>query len=121
MVPWIRGEKTDGHYCFAEFFGQRYAFTQRIYWEDNMKYVFNAFAQDELYDLEADPWEMANLADNPAYEAKKRELCARMWELVKESGDVSLADAEYAPLQIAPVGPGEKKIANGYSIYNKNF
>ena len=121
MVPWIRGEKTDGHYCFAEFFGQRYAFTQRIYWEDNMKYVFNAFAQDELYDLTADPWEMTNLADNSAYKEKKRELCARMWELIKESGDDSLADAEYALLQIAPAGPGKKKMANGYSVYNKSY
>ena len=86
-----------------------------------MKYVFNAFAQDELYDLTADPWEMTNLADNSAYKEKKRELCARMWELIKESGDDSLADAEYALLQIAPAGPGKKKMANGYSVYNKSY
>ncbi len=121
MVPWIQGQKKDGHFCFAEFFGQRYAFTQRIYWSANMKYVFNAFAQDELYDLSRDPWEMENLADSLEYAEKKQALCAQMWELVKDSGDESLADAEYAPLQIAPIGPGKKKTAKGYSIYNKNF
>ncbi len=121
MVPWIRGEKTDGHFCFAEFFGQRYAFTQRIYWEGSMKYVFNAFAQDELYNLAEDPWEMKNLSEDPAYESDKKALCTSMWNLIKESGDDSLADAEYALLQIAPTGPGEKKMASGYSVYNKSY
>lgn len=121
MVPWINGEKTDMHYGFAEFFGQRYAYTQRIYWEDSMKYVFNAFDEDELYDLEKDPNELKNLDKSPEYQDKKRELCKKMWECVKKTGDTSLADAEYYLMRFAPIGPGEKTQNDEYSIYNKKF
>lgn len=121
MVPWLTGEKTDGHYAFAEFFGQRYAYTQRIYWQDGLKYVFNAFDEDELYDLEADPDELMNLKDHPAYQEKKKALCAQMWEQIKQSNDTTLMDAEYYLMRFAPVGPGEKKQDGSYSIYNKNF
>lgn len=83
MVPWMRGEKTDRHFAFAEFFGQRYAYTQRLYWEDDMKYVFNAFADDELYDLSKDPHEMCNLINHPDYQERKVEMCKKMWEQIK--------------------------------------
>ncbi len=42
MVPWMKGEKQDTHFAFSEFFGQRFSFTQRIYWEDEFKYVFKS-------------------------------------------------------------------------------
>ncbi len=121
MVSWITGEKTDGHYAFAEFFGQRYAYTQRIYWQDNWKYVFNAFDEDELYDLEYDPGECKNLSEDSKYQEKKRELCKAMWEQIKRSGDRTLIDAEYYLLRFAPVGPGPKRQDDIYSIYNKKF
>ena len=121
MAPWIKGEKKDNHYAFAEFFGQRYAYTQRIYWEDDMKYVFNAFDEDELYDLKRDPFEMTNLNHNVHYQEQKKNLCAKMWECIKDSEDFCLADAEYYLMRFAPVGPGEKKQNNEYSIYNKKF
>lgn len=121
MVPWLMGERADSHYAFAEFFGQRYSYTQRIYWKDELKYVFNAFDDDELYDLKADPDELMNVSRHPAYQEKKRELCREMWERVKETEDTTLADAEYYLLRIAPVGPGPKKQNAAYSIYNKKF
>lgn len=121
MVPWVKGEKTDKHYAFAEFFGQRYAYTQRIVWKDNFKYVFNAFADDELYDLEKDPYELTNLQANIDYQEIKIDLCRLMWEIIKKTNDHTMADAEYFLLRIAPVGPGPKKTNSEYSIYNKNF
>lgn len=121
MVPYLNGERTDKHYAFAEFFGQRYAWTQRIYWENNLKYVFNAFAEDELYDLANDPDELMNVSEHPAYQQKKNDLCRKMWECIKGTEDTTLMDAEYFLLRIAPVGPGEKKKSGDYSLYNKSF
>jgi len=120
MVPWIKGEKTDKHYAFAEFYGQRYEFTQRIFWEDNMKYIFNAFDYDELYDLQADPNELTNLSEHPGYSHKKQRLCERMWECIKDSDDATLMNAVYFPLRIAPTGPGVSS-SKQYSTYNKTF
>lgn len=121
VVPWLRGERSDERDAFAEFFGQRYAYTQRIVWHGQMKYVFNAFAQDELYDLAADPGEVHNLAALPAWQQTKRELCARMWQKIRATGDTTLLDAGYYPLRIAPVGPGESGPSASYSVYNKQF
>jgi arylsulfatase A-like enzyme len=46
------------------------------------------FAQEwELYDLEADPEELVNVADDPAYAQVRDELEARMWLAQREVGD----------------------------------
>jgi len=46
------------------------------------------FAQEwELYDLEADPEELLNVADDPTYAQVRDELEARMWLAQKEVGD----------------------------------
>ena len=121
MVPWMTGEKQDCHYAYAEFFGQRFSFTQRIIWRDHLKYVFNAFDYDELYDLEKDPHELRNLTDDPAYQEQKKVLCREMWKKIIDTDDSSLADAGYFLMRFAPVGPGPKKNAGNYSLYNKVF
>jgi hypothetical protein len=43
------------------------------------KYIFNAFDLDEFYDLEAAPYEMTDLAPDPAYADILKEMAARMW------------------------------------------
>ncbi|MDF1523556.1 MAG: sulfatase-like hydrolase/transferase, partial [Trueperaceae bacterium] len=48
------GGAATGGEAFAEFHGQRLRYTQRVLWRDRWKYVFNGFAEDELYDLEAE-------------------------------------------------------------------
>jgi arylsulfatase A-like enzyme len=40
---------------------------------------------DELYDLDADPYELANMIDDPNYAAVKRELRAELARLVAAS------------------------------------
>ena len=40
---------------------------------------------DEMYDLETDPHELTNLAENPAYADKKQELKAELERLLKET------------------------------------
>lgn len=121
MVPWIRGEKIDKHFGYAEFFGQRFSYTQRIVWMDGFKYVFNGFDYDELYDLKKDPHEMTNLQADPTYHEKKVQLCKKMWEQIRATGDSTLADAEYYLMRIAPIGPGPKEDASNYATYNKQF
>lgn len=121
VVPYITGKETDSRFAFAEFFGQRFAYTQRICWKNGLKYVFNAFDNDELYDLNKDPDELMNLNTHPAYQEKKEELCRLMWEQIKKTDDTAMVDAEYYLMRFAPVGPGEKRKNGSYSIYNKSF
>jgi hypothetical protein len=48
------------------------------------KYVRHPNGEEELYDLEADPYELENLSANPAWAAEKMRLAARLDELLAE-------------------------------------
>ncbi len=95
----------DWQDAFAEFFGQRFVYTQRITWHCNWKYVFNPGGLDELYNLEQDPHERRNLAEDPLHRPILLEMCKRMWRKIKAIGDESLFNTHYATLRIAPLGP----------------
>ena len=49
-------------------------------------------AEWELYDLDSDPTQLHNVADDPAYRAVREDLEARMWLAQKELGDVPHPD-----------------------------
>ena len=72
---------------------------------DPVKYVFNRIDFDELYDLKADPYEMTNLASDPAYEEMLRQMATRIWRRVHETDDFDLAQSHQGRLRHAPVGP----------------
>jgi arylsulfatase A-like enzyme len=91
--------------AYAEFFGQRFVYTQRIVWHGDWKYVFSPGGVDELYNLSEDPHEEANLADDPECRAVLEEMCRRMWRRMRDIGDDSLFNTHYATLRTAPVGP----------------
>ena len=91
--------------AYAEFFGQRFVYTQRIVWHDDWKYVFSPGGVDELYDLSQDPHEERNLAALPAFRDKLTEMAAHMWRKMAGIGDESLFNTQYATLRTAPVGP----------------
>jgi arylsulfatase A-like enzyme len=91
--------------AFAEFHGQRFFYTQRVLWRDNYKYVFNGFDVDELYDLAADPYELHNLALDPAHQSLLERMAGRMWEIVRETDDFNMYQAQYGMFRFAPVGP----------------
>ena len=95
----------DWRDAYAEFFGQRFVYTQRIVWHDNWKYVFSPGGIDELYDLAADPQERANLAADPAHRDVLIDMCRRMWRKMRDIGDESLFRTHYATLRTAPIGP----------------
>ena len=90
---------------YAEYHGTRYKVTQRVVWEGPWKFVFNGFDFDELYNLDEDPYEMSNLAADPEYEDRVRNMAAQMWATVRDTGDHSLYNSHYPILRVAPFGP----------------
>ena len=48
--------------------------------------------EEELYDLNADPWEMNNLADDPAHAEKLAELRGEVDTWIEESNDLGAVD-----------------------------
>lgn len=106
LLPLLRGAKASWNSeAFAECHGQRFNYTQRILWRGSDKYVFNGFDEDELYDLVADPQEMTNLVHDPAYRSKLESMAARMWQIMRETDDWTMVDAQYGMFRYFPVGP----------------
>ncbi len=95
---------------YAEYNGGRILLTQRIVYKDDIKYVFNGFDMDELYDLSKDPLEKRNLANLPEYDALLREMSALMWAIVRDTGDRSLYNSNYPALRVASYGPDLSKV-----------
>ena len=106
LVPFLRGETpADWPDDFVgEFLGHENFYTQRQVRTRTHKFVWNAFDYDELYDLEADPYETRNLAANPAYDAAKRDMVARLWRWSSRTGDC--INNAYPLNAILPYGPG---------------
>ena len=91
---------------FTQCNGVEIYYTQRSVMTKNYKYVFNGFDFDELYDLNADPHELKNLANEAELEPIKRELCKRLWQFAYEQGDTSALNP-YVTVGLAPWGPAE--------------
>jgi len=69
------------------------------------KYYGQPRPEEELYDLEKDPWEKDNLVGRPEYEEIRAELRGRLMEFLKKTED---------PLLEGPVPhPGRK----GYECF----
>lgn len=99
-ADWQRG--------FAEYHGTRQLLTQRIVWDGPWKLVHNGFDFDELYNLEADPHELRNLATDVAYQGELRRMMNLAWQYMRSTGDRTLVNTQYPPLRLAAVGPGER-------------
>jgi arylsulfatase A-like enzyme len=105
LLPAPSAGEADFSAGFAEYYGGRIYLTQRVVWHDDWKFVFNGFDEDELYNLKDDPYELNNLAQNPAYGRQLRQLTAQMWQIVEATGDHSLLNSHYPSLRLAPYGP----------------
>lgn len=109
---------------FAEYSGSRIFVTQRVYWENDWKYVFNGFDEDELYDLKSDPHELKNLITHPACSKTAKRLLSELWRRVVETGDHSLAKTNYPPYRLAamdsmcphPSGTEDPGSSNGFGV-----
>ena len=49
--------------------------------------------------------ELHNLAGSPARTAVLESMAARMWEIMRRTGDKTMVDAQYGMFRYAPVGP----------------
>lgn len=117
ILPYLSGARdASDRALYAEFYGQRLSYSQRILWKGGLKYVFNGFDYDELYDLRGDPHELTNLIRDPAYRDTAIALAREMWNKARVSGDASFLDSEYFMYRFAPVGPERKKQP---SVYNR--
>ena len=107
LVPFLTGRDPDDwrDEIHTQCNGVELYYTQRSVMTAEHKYVFNGFDADELYDLRSDPHEMRNLADSPAYESVKRDLCRRMWRFARRERDAAINN--YITVSLAPYGPAE--------------
>lgn len=90
LAPLFSGSKT---YQAREFvIGQYYSKQAwvnpiRMIRTENFKYNKHLHWQDELYDLQADPHELCNLAGDPAYAGIKKELGEKLEQWMKDHDD----------------------------------
>jgi arylsulfatase A-like enzyme len=117
VLPFIEGAAgREDRLAYAEFYGQRMSFTQRIIWKGRYKYVFNGFDYDEFYDLQNDPLEMKNLINDVEYRETIKELTREMWKIVKDTRDESFLNTEYYMFRFFPLGPEQEL---NTSVYNR--
>ena len=92
LLPLIRGEAVNWRdTVVTEFLGLgNIATSMKMIREGNLKYGCNLTSQDELYDLKADPHEMNNVIDDPAYREDVSRLKNRLKEWMIETQDPAL-------------------------------
>lgn len=102
LLPLARGQ-ADGPRddIFSQWLGgQMGLYSQRMVRDRRWKYVYNATAHDELYDLAADPAEHANRIDDPAAAADLARLRGRLIAWME-----SIADPLLNPWTRADLAP----------------
>lgn len=73
---------------FAEYHGEpETLYTQRMIRTDRYKFVYNGPDVNELYDLAADPHELSNLVDHPAYRSIRTEHAGRLGDWMERTDD----------------------------------
>jgi len=107
LVPFLNDESPadwrDAQYTQCN--GVELYYTQRSVTTKTFKYVFNGFDFDEFYDLQNDPHEMINLAEQPNYQDAKHELVRKMWQFAAQEEDIIFNP--YGTVALAPWGPAD--------------
>ncbi len=105
LLPLLRGEKRKLHDAV---FGSYKSFQRMIRTRDYKLIVYPAAGRVQLFDIKNDPLEMTNLADDPKYASKVKQLTARLKKLQKEVGDT--LDIDNPPLAGKRKNQSKKKI-----------
>lgn len=81
----VEGSRSD---IFASYHGGQFGlYSQRMVRDRRWKYIWNATAEDELYDLETDPGELRNLAQDDQAAPELERLRARLMEWLEATED----------------------------------
>ncbi|MEZ4679452.1 MAG: sulfatase-like hydrolase/transferase [Caldilineaceae bacterium] len=73
---------------FTTYYGNQFGlYSQRMVRDEQWKYVWNATAEDELYDTIADPGELQNLATKPEWQSERLRLRQRIVRWMQETND----------------------------------
>ncbi|HXF64279.1 MAG TPA: sulfatase-like hydrolase/transferase [Caldilineaceae bacterium] len=88
LLPLLAGRQSGREEMYASYHGNQFGlYSQRMVRTEQWKYVWNPTAQDELYDLEADPGEITNQAGDPAFAGVLAEMRRRLVRWLEQSGD----------------------------------
>jgi arylsulfatase A-like enzyme len=89
LLPLLAGESGNGRQdIFCTYHGNQFGlYSERMVRDRRCKYVWNASAEDELYDLGADPGEVHNLATDPAYAGELARLRRRLVTWMEDTRD----------------------------------
>ncbi|PIU65867.1 MAG: sulfatase [Armatimonadetes bacterium CG07_land_8_20_14_0_80_59_28] len=90
LLPLLRGQQPSDwpQEVVCEFHGMQWSLTsQRMLRDRRHKYVWNGTDREELYDLDRDPAELENIADDQASQHVKRGLRDRLFNKMWETGD----------------------------------
>lgn len=92
LEPLLRGEaKQTREDVFGMYHGNQFGlYSQRMVRDRRWKYVWNATAEDELYDLGSDPGELRNLAMEPSSREELSRLRHRLVRWMESTRDTLL-------------------------------
>ena len=92
LVPLFEGAEENGREdIFSTYHGNQFGlFSQRMVRDRRWKYVWNATAEDEFYDLESDPAELHNRATDPACRDEIARLRHRLVDWMEVAQDALL-------------------------------
>lgn len=87
----IKPEKGQEQYHFSNYYKYNgHSFEIRTVRTERYKYSFIPQDIDELYDLQEDPYELINVADDCRYAEIKKDLKARVFKQMESTGDYLL-------------------------------
>jgi arylsulfatase A-like enzyme len=91
LAPWIDDPAEapgDDAAAYAEYHGDEWGlYSMRMIRTRTAKYVYSPHGSDELYDVAADPHELANRIEDPAYSALRAELRGRLLRWMIDTDD----------------------------------